>query len=223
MAQEALEDGFRYIKIKAGIDPVEDIARIRAVRKAVGHDIPIGVDPNQGWSLSQATAALPALEAENVAFIEQPVRRYPADLLAEFRRRSNIPVVAHESVFTLDDAYILTANRSADYWSLTPCTHGGYINTRDILALARASGVSCLLGTTYELGVGSAFKLHIAATAPSIDGRIPSDIRAQFYFVSDLTEEGLKLEEGGIRPPAGPGLGVKLDEAAVKKYRVDGK
>jgi muconate cycloisomerase len=221
MALEHLATGVRCIKIKAGFDPSSDIAVVRAVRNAVGPEVPIVVDANQGWSLQQALSVLPALETLGVLAVEQPAPRHPLEGLIEFRRRSRIPVIAHESVFTLDDACTLAARRAADFWALTPSTHGGYLKTREILAIARGAGVPCLLGSTYELGIGTAFHLHLAATSVGIDGTIPCDVRGRFYYESDLVREPIELQEGGIEPPTGAGLGVTLDRTALDRYRID--
>ena len=222
MARQVLDEGFRYIKIKTGLEAKEDIARVRAVREAVGADVPVGVDSNMGWSYAEALTALPALEELGVSFIEQPFNRHPRAALAEYRQRSRIPIVAHESLFTLDDALALLTSRAVDIWALTPSTHGGYLPTRDILGLARAGGFPCLLGSTLELGINSAFMAHIGLSAPSIDGTVPSDIIGPFYHEHDIIQEHFKLEASGVRPPDGVGLGVTLDEAAIESYRVDG-
>ncbi len=221
MAEEVLAAGFRYLKIKTGLEVRSDIARVRAVRAAVGPDVPIGVDANTGWSFAEAMWALPRLEEQGVAFIEQPIPRTPAAALAEYRRHSRIPIVAHESLFTLEDALQLLASRAADIWALTPATHGGYLATREILGLARAGRIPCLLGSTLELGVHSAFMAHIGLSAPAIDGTVPSDIIGPFYHERDVICERLTLEDGGVRPPDGPGLGVSLDPDALAAYRVE--
>ncbi len=221
MARQILAEGFRYLKIKTGLDVKEDVERVRAVRDAVGSDTPIGVDSNMGWSFAEALRALPALEELGVSFIEQPINRHPRAALAEYRSRSRIPIVAHESLFTLTDALDLLTTRAADIWAITPSTHGGYLPTRDILGLARAGRIPCLLGSTLELGINSAFMAHIGLTSPSIDGTVPSDIIGPFYHERDIIQEQFKLDGGAVVPPPGPGLGVSLDPAAIKAYRID--
>ena len=221
MAVELTERGFRYIKIKTGLDAREDVARVQAVRRALGDEIPVGVDANQGWSYEQALTILPVLEDLGVAFIEQPFNRHPRHRLVEYRRRSSIPIVAHESLFTLNDALELVTSQAFDIWAITPPTHGGYGATRDILGLAQAGRVPCLLGSTMELGVASAFMAHIGLSAPSIDGTVPSDIIGPLYHERDIIEETLEFEAGSVRPPDGPGLGVNLDWEAIELYRVD--
>ncbi|MDA0704172.1 MAG: mandelate racemase/muconate lactonizing protein [Proteobacteria bacterium] len=221
LANQVLAEGFRYIKIKTGLDVRQDIKRVRAVRDAVGEEIPVGVDSNMGWSYAEALWALPRLEEQGVAFIEQPFNRYPRAALAEYRRLSRIPIVAHESLFTLDDALQLLTDRAADIWAITPSTHGGYLATREILGLARAGQIPCLLGSTIELGINSAFMAHIGLSSPSIDGTVPSDVIGPFYHERDIVQERFELENGAVVPPDGPGLGVSLDDDAVEAYRID--
>lgn len=223
LAVRLVETGFRYIKIKTGLGVKNDIARVAAVRAALPDHIPIGVDANMGWSLREAYSILPALEEMGVSFIEQPFNRHPMDALVEYRNRSMIPLVAHESLFTLNDALELLTRRAVDVWAITPGTHAGYLPTRDILSLARAGGFPCLLGSTLELGVNSAFMAQIGLSAPGIDGTVPSDLIGPFYHERDIINERFELIDGAIVPPMGPGLGVSLDWGAIEQYRTDGR
>ena len=224
LALKLVDTGFRFIKIKTGVGGVKaDIERVTAVRKALPAEIPIGIDSNQGWSVREAYQALPALEELGVSFIEQPFNRYPMENLVEYRKRSMIPLVAHESLFTLNDALELMTRRAVDIWAITPGTHAGYTMTRDILSLAKAGTIPCLLGSTLELGINSAFMAQIGMSAPSIDGTVPSDIIGPFYHDRDIIQEKFELVDGLIVPPAGPGLGVTLDWDAIRLFRSDGK
>jgi L-alanine-DL-glutamate epimerase-like enolase superfamily enzyme len=219
LASRLVEEGFQYIKIKTGLGLDGDMARVRAVVAAVGRRVPVGIDSNQGWTDGQTRAVLPELEALGLAFIEQPVQRYPRKALAEFRRRSRIPLVVHESLFSLSDAQELLELSAADIWAVTPGTHGGYCATAEILSLAHAAGVPCLIGSTFELGVGSAFSGQIGLSAPAIDGTVPSDLIGPFYYDDILINERFEFIDGAVRPPSGPGLGVTLNWAAIERYR----
>lgn len=221
MAKRALKRGFRYIKIKTGHDLEEDIARVRAVRKAVGAKVPVGIDSNQGWSFTDTMKALPALEVAGIGFIEQPFSRHPIEAWADLRRRTHIPLVAHESLFTVDDARALSKDRLVDVFAVTPPTHGSYVATRDILAIAQANQIPCLLGSTIELGITSAFMAHIGVSHPCFDGTVPSDIVGPFYHDEDIVNETFALVDSGVAPPRGPGLGVTLNRKVLKKYRSD--
>jgi len=224
LALKLVETGFRFIKIKTGVGGVKaDLERVAAVRKALPDTIPIGVDSNQGWSIRDAYTALPELERMGVSFIEQPFNRHPMQHYVEYRAKSRIPIVAHESLFTLNDALELWQRRAVDIFAITPGTHAGYTMTRDILSIAKAGAIPCLLGSTLELGINSAFMAQIGLSAPSIDGTVPSDIIGPFYHDRDIIKEKFELKDGLIIPPSGPGLGVTLDWDAIKLFRMDKK
>lgn len=89
LARWAAAQGFRAMKVKVGLDPVIDIARVRAVRDAIGFEIQLGVDANGGWTIAQAVAALDALRDVRLAFVEQPIAPGDAQQLAWLRRRVN--------------------------------------------------------------------------------------------------------------------------------------
>jgi muconate cycloisomerase len=221
LAQAALANGFNFIKIKTGLGVEADLKRIRAVRKAIGDSVPLGIDSNQGWSIAEAYKALPVLEEIRCSFIEQPFTRDPLEATLNFARATRIPLVAHEGNFSRDDALRLASSRAVSIFAITPPTHGSYVATRDILGIARAASIPCLLGSTIELGIASAFMAHIGVSSPSFDGTVPSDIIGQFYHDEDITKERLAFEGSAVRPHDGPGLGVTLNPDTVAKFRVD--
>ena len=137
--------------------------------------------------------------------------------MAEITARSSIPVVAHESVFTVRDGLQAAESRLAHVWALTPSTHGGLVKTLDLLGIARAAGIPCLLGSTVELGVATAFLAHIGAAFEEIAAcPIPSDVIGPLYHENDVVVSQPLIEDGYVHVPEGPGLGVELDEAVVR-------
>jgi muconate cycloisomerase len=222
MAIELTGRGFHYIKIKTGLELKGDLERVRAVRKALDSSIPIGIDSNEGWTFAEAVEALPVLEELGVSFIEQPFYRYPRQNFIDLHKLTRIPLVAHESLFSLDDALELATTRAVDIWALTPQTHRGYLRTRDILGIAQAARIPCLLGSNIELGIGSALMAQVGLSAPAIDGTVPSDLIGPFYHTHDVINETFELRDGAIHAPEGPGLGVTLNEEVIAKYRLDG-
>ena len=77
--------------------------------------------------------------------------------------------MADESIFTLQDAWLLANHRAVDVFSIYPGKHGGIAATADIVAIARAAGLRCTIGSNLELGVGTAAMLHVAAAFPEVD------------------------------------------------------
>ena len=100
LAERFLAMGVRCLKVKVGLDPAADLARVRAVRAAAGPQIPIGIDANCGWSFSVARHMLRALEASDILFAEQPIHPDDPAELAQLRRETSIPLMADESIFT---------------------------------------------------------------------------------------------------------------------------
>jgi muconate cycloisomerase len=179
------------------------------------------VDANGGWSLPVALQALPALQDLSLSFLEQPVSADFPDAMAAVTAHTSIPVVAHESLFTRRDAFHAAKNRLAHIWAVTPSTHGGLVATLDILGIAQAAGIPCLIGSTVELGVASAFMAQIAAAFQLIAGcPVPSDIIGSLYHESDITTSPLQIEGGLVEIPSGPGLGVELDSDRIAEFRV---
>jgi muconate cycloisomerase len=217
----ALEAGMKYLKVKVGGDLDVDLSRVRAVQE-VADGLPVGVDANEGWDVVTAMRAVHELEQMGIAFIEQPVSRAFEKALARLTARARVPVIIHESLFTVQDAVRCARHGLGHVWAVTPPAHGGLVPTLDILALARAHGIPCLVGSTVELGVATAFMAQIAASDPNIaECPVPSDIIGPLYHEADVVVEAPRIEAGIVYAPSGPGLGVELDEEQIRRYRVD--
>ena len=213
--------GFRYFKLKVGSELSADLARITAVADALDEGERVGVDANAGWSPVTALSALEPLADLGVAFLEQPVSPRLPQALAEITRRSAVPVVAHESIFTLRDGFEAATGAWAHIWALTPSTHGGLLPTLDLLGVARAAGIPCLLGSTIELGVATALMAHLGAAVDIIaDCPVPSDIIGPLYHEDDIVVTQPRMADGCVHAPDGPGLGVELDVDRVSAYSV---
>jgi muconate cycloisomerase len=221
MAELFLGWGVSCLKVKVGLDPAGDVARVRAVREFAGPDLAMTIDANTGWTLGQARQCLRQLADTNLVLAEQPIPAGDPAAMAELRRDTAIPIMADESVFTLQDAWLLTAHRAADILSVYPGKHGGIAATAEVVAVAKAAGLRCAIGSNLELGVGTAAMLHVAAALPEIDSdSYPADTIGPFYHESDLLTKSLDLGPPYAKVPEGPGLGVELDEEQVKRWRV---
>ena len=221
-AHQAVESGFRVLKVKVGGDLASDLARVRAVHDALPPGGSVGVDANGGWSLPVALGALDPLHALGISFLEQPVPSAAPGAMAAITARAPMPIVAHESIFTLSDGVRAASERWAHVWALTPSTHGGVGPTLELASIARATGVPCLLGSTLELGVATAMLAHVGAALDVIsDCPIPSDVIGPLYHQDDIVAAAPTISEGFVNVPTAPGLGVELDEARVRAYQVN--
>lgn len=221
IARWAVEQGFTAMKVKVGLGPDADVARVRAVRDAVGDDVLLGVDANGGWTVAEAHTTIARLRPYGVAFVEQPVPPADVSWLAHARARSHVPIVADESVSTPEDAIALIRAGAADILSVYVGKGGGLAAARRITTIAEAGGVACTVGSNLEMGIASAAMLHLAAACPGIVPElVPCDILSPFYYEGDVLTEPLDIRAGEATVPNGPGLGVTLDDDLVERYRV---
>ncbi|MEX2541228.1 MAG: enolase C-terminal domain-like protein [Trueperaceae bacterium] len=212
-ATRIVDEGCRTIKLKVGHDPLAfDLERVRRVREAVGPDVRLTVDANGGWSVNEAVRASQRLEEYDVAFVEQPVHRLDLEGLAEVRRRTVLPVMADESVFTPQDAGRCIRERAADIISVYPGKNGGILGTMAIVAMAEAAGVHCAIGSNLEWDIASAANAHVTAALPNIMvERYAADIIGPVFHTECALVTPLSVEGWRLTVPEGPGLGVALD------------
>lgn len=221
-ARRMVADGFRTLKLKVGRDPLEfDLERLRQVREAVGDEVRLTVDANGGWSVNEAIRAAPQLEEYGVLFVEQPVPRGDLEGLARVRQQIRLPVMADESVFTVQDAQRCLELKAADIISIYPGKNGGLWNSLTIAAMAEAAGVHCAIGSNLEWDLGSAAMAHLSVAVPNICvERYGADIIGPVFHVEHATSPVLSLKSGWVTVPEGPGLGLELDWDAVERLRM---
>ena len=223
LARFAISRGLTALKVKTGIEPEADVARVRAVRAAVGDAFRVGVDANGGWSPRVAIQTIRRLAAEcNIFFAEQPVAPLDMQWLVDVRRNVPVPVMADESCYTLQDAMALARAGAADILSLYIGKGGGIGPARKVAAVAEAAGLTCTVGSNLELGVASAAMAHVAAACPGIGAEeFPCDILGPLAYEHDLLAGApFDFRGGSVKAPDGPGLGIALDEEMLAKYRV---
>ena len=215
-AIRAVSQGFKTLKVKVGVDPEEDFERIRGIREAVGSDIAIRIDANQGWTVSQAIEILKRLQRFDIEFAEQPIVAEDIKGLAEIRKNSSIPVMADESVHNPKDALNLIRQDAVDLINIKLMKSGGIHKAWKIAAVAEAAGVPCMIGCMGESTIGITAGVQLAAAIKNIEyADLDSDILIRDKLV---LEGGAKLEASKRIPPEKPGLGVnKLDEEILGK------
>jgi muconate cycloisomerase len=192
------------------------------VRAAIGPKVKLGVDANGGWALETAERTIQQLRAEGIYFVEQPLPPEELTAMAELRRRIGLPVIADESVGTMQDAHAVALAGAADVFSIYVGKAGGIGPAVKIARFAAGAGIKCTIGSNLELGVGSAAMVHLAlATAGVAAEDYACDIIGPFFYEDDIVREPLPILPGCARANERPGLGVELDEEKVRKYRVN--
>ncbi len=206
-AKIAVERGFKDIKIKVGKEGEKDLERIRAIRDAVGTQIGIRVDANQGWTPQEAVQILQKAEKQKlgISIVEQPVKAEDLEGMAFIKANVQTPVVADESCFHPEDAAEIFKKDAADMVNIKLMKAGGLYEAGRIAAIAEGAGRQCMIGCMLESKVAVSAAAHFAAahavvTVVDLDG--PS-LCAEDPYVG-----GPSFEGACIRMNETPGLGI---------------
>ena len=213
-AHRMVQAGWKSIKVKVARHehPQVDVDRLHEVREAIGPDTWLSVDANGGYTVDQAIWAAAKFEKFNVALFEQPTRRGDHGAMAQVRRRSAIPIMADESVFTPQDAIDVIRHDAADILSLYPGKHGGIRQTQAIAKIAEAAGIPCTIGSNLEREVATAAMAHVTIATANIQcERFPGDLIGPIYYEHPLSKEPLTYRADRLWTPNAPGLGVAVD------------
>ncbi len=221
MAKEALsivERGFKIIKLKVGTNVEEDIARVKAVRDAVGKDIRLRIDANQGWTVKQAIKALIEMDRYDLELAEQPVKWNDLDGMAVLTSTSPIPIMADETVHTPEDALRVVEIGAADYINIKLTKAGGLFKARRIAAISETAGIPNMIGCMMEGGVSITTAVHFAAATRNV---VTTDLDSDLSLKEDFVEGGSGCSNGYRTLPEGSGLGnLKIKEEKLRSRAV---
>jgi muconate cycloisomerase len=219
-AAAAVAESFKSIKLKVGRDLATDIAAVRAVARATGGAIPLRLDANMSWrTVPLAVTAIDALAAEApIAWVEQPLARENLEGMRLLRQRSRVPIMADESLQTLNDAFRIAKAEAADIFNVYVSEAGGILAASHIFALAKALDIPCIIGSQAELGIGTAAAAHLGVSVADV---LPSETFGPLRYTRDIVETGPRIANGMLYPADAPGLGVTLDWPTVNAWRVD--
>jgi L-alanine-DL-glutamate epimerase-like enolase superfamily enzyme len=213
MANEATrvrDLGFRVLKVKGSADVEKDIVRVQAVREAVGPSIGLRLDPNAAWTPIGTIRAMRQLEHCELELLEQPVPGNDYAGMAHIRRKTSVPLMADEGVWTPDDVLRIRRVGAADVVNIKIAKSCGLARGKHIQIVADAAGLSSLVGTEIEPGFSIAAKLHLAASFSR------HDLASEFTELSLLKRNVLswdpEIVDGELQVPQAPGLGVGLDQ-----------
>ncbi|MBV8704453.1 MAG: mandelate racemase [Acetobacteraceae bacterium] len=208
----------RTFKVKVGAQPPEaDMARMRQLARALEGRAELIVDANQAWDETVAARCLPQLAEMGVRLVEQPVPAWNLGAMARLRARPGTPpLLADECVFDAHDMLDVARAAGADAVSLKLVKHGGLLGVRKVAAVAEAAGVGLYGGCLLESSVGAAAHLQAFATLRALDWGC--EHFGPQILTGDLATEPLRFADFHVHLPAGPGIGVVLDEARLRRY-----
>jgi muconate cycloisomerase len=228
-AEQAVAEGARTIKCKTGLDPERDVEVVRQVRAAVGDDVRIRVDGNEGYrGVWEAIEVTRRQEDYGLFLCEQPVEG--AEALAQVASSIETPVMADESAWTTHDILELHELGAASCFSCYVTKPGGLFRARQQAEIAAALAMNCDIGGSIEMGIGNAANLHLGAALVTAD--LPSvcpvtmpigssgPVVAGVYYTDDIVSEPFGFVDGRVLVPEGPGLGVEVDMEKLKRYAI---
>ena len=213
-----VEDGFRTVKVKVGdvTDLRLDVHRVADVRDAVGPDIAIKVDVNQGWrSPGTATQMIRAIEPSQPAYIEQPVLSWDMEGLAEVRRQTGATIMIDEGCHGPRDMLRAVNLRAADLVNIKLMKTGGILNALRLNAIAEAAGISAQVGTMVESSIASAAGLHTAIAMANVK---TVEMGGPLMLAEDIGDARAWYQHDLVSVPDAPGLGIDVDVERVRRF-----
>ena len=210
--------GFPCVKLKVGMaQGVEaERERVAAVREAIGEQLQMRLDANGAWDENEAIATIRALEPYDLELVEQPVVSGKVEIMRRVRRAVKTAIAADEDVTGVEAAAQVLRDGAAQILVIKPMVVGGLRTAREIIEEAQPRGVACIVTTSIDAGIGIAAALHLAATLPS--PALACGLATGDLLSTDLLASPLSIRGGRMRCPGSPGLGVRLDEKALKRF-----
>ena len=205
-------EGYTEIKLKVGRDLARDDETLSAIRAAVGPGIKIRVDANMNWSVPTAIKWIRALQKYDLMYVEQPVPDYDLEGMAAVRRAVEVPIASDESCSSVERVVEMIKRESCDVFVVYVSEAGGLTRARTIASVADACGKWCVMGTWAETGVATIAGAHVIASSANFVFCNDSHYMLQS---GDVLTEPLRIVNGKIALPEGPGLGVALDPAKI--------
>ncbi|HYG49426.1 MAG TPA: dipeptide epimerase [Flavobacteriales bacterium] len=213
MADEAVnivQNGFQIIKVKLGGEGDSDVERMRAIREAVGMEIPIRIDANQGWTSETTLGILEKLKKYTIQHCEEPIPRWDFMNLPKIKKQSPIPIMADESCCDHHDAKRLLDLNACDLLNVKMGKSGGIFKALKIISIAEKANMHIQLGGFLESRLGFTAAAHLALTSGNI---VHVDFDTPLMLEQDPVEGGIVYRENGkIEVGDAVGLGAKIDE-----------
>ncbi len=224
---QVTKEGIRTIKVKVGIDVDRDVAIIKRIRDAIGSSVEICIDANQGYSTpGEAIQTYRRMESCRIKYFEQPV--HGLDRMAQVARAIDAPVMADETAWNAHDVIEIVEKRAAQIVSIYTTKPGGLYRAMQVAAVCRAAGIVCNVNGSIETGVGNLANLQLAGAAEpvTLSCVIPVSTPAEaqhgqvagIYYTDDLLAEPMVLRDGALTLPMAPGMGMKIDEAKIRRF-----
>ncbi|HEY0220427.1 MAG TPA: enolase C-terminal domain-like protein [Afipia sp.] len=217
-ARDKHANGYRFFKLKVGTKTIEnDIRSVIGVREVLGMDVKLCADANGGLTTSSAARLIEATAAAKLFYLEQPLPADAVDAMAALQYLGIVPIGIDESVHARSDIETFAAHKAAAGVSLKLIKLGGMIETLNCAARAAELGLSInVAAKVSESSLASAAAAHVGSAIETFDWGISL---TQIYLEHDPVLNPLCMMQGCVEVPRGVGLGIDIDEHALRHYR----
>ncbi|MBP8286300.1 MAG: dipeptide epimerase [Rhodoferax sp.] len=208
-ALRAVAEGFDALKIKVGGQTWrDDVESVLAIHRAVGPNIALYLDANQGWEPKQAVQVIQALEKSGVVleFVEQPVKAADLTGLKFVCDNTLTPILADEAVFTVANALHILNTRSADVINIKLMKTAGISGALEVASLTRMHHKTCMMGCMLEGAISVTAAAHVAVACDDVVAYV--DLDGPQLCKGSAVEGGMRMAGPWIHLSDAPGLGI---------------
>jgi len=209
-ARHWVSQGFKCLKLKCGINPDEDIDTTLAVRAAVGPDIKIRLDANEGYNIDDSIRVVSTVESQgaDIELLEQPTKAAYLYALKEVTGKCNVPIVADETALTMRDSLKLIRMEVADVVNIKLMKTGGITNAMKVNTFAELAEIPVMVGCMNESMGAMVGGVHFACACSNVKY---ADLDSTLDIEKDVVRGGARFVDGHVIPPEEPGLGIEVD------------
>ena len=224
-AMEYVNEGFKSIKMKVGLNIKSDVNNVKAVRNTIGPDIELMIDSNHAYSYDEALKLSKKLEDQDIKWFEEPLSPEFYDQYSDFKSKSLIPVAAGECEYLRYGFQKLLDKNCIDFLQMDICSCGGLTEAKRISALSSAKGVK-VIPHTWGSGIAFYTAINFISNLEPIPGRLYNEDayveydRTENKIRENIIKNNITMKDGYISVNHKPGLGIDVDETYLNEIKI---
>lgn len=218
-AKRKVKEGYGYFKLKVGVKRVEEeIEAARTVRAELGSEVRLCADANTGWGAGEALAYMRGVQEVGLLFLEQPLPNSRLRAMARLNRQGLLPLCGDECLAGAEDVLALGQSETIAGANLKLIKAGGVTPLLQAAVLCAQLGLSVTLaGKVAGTSISAAATLAAACAAPELDWGVNL---THVYLAEDVVRDPITIGARTVAMRYGPGLGVDVDEEAIRRFAV---